>query len=229
MELVYVPGGIFQRSSTYGGDRQLVHDVTLDSFWIDRTEVTNGQYARCVAAGVCSPPYQSSSARRESYYGDSQYDDYPVIWVSWNDAATYCGWVGGRLSSEAEWEYAARGPDGRIYPWGNDPPNDTLLNYEQFQGDTVPVGSYPDGASWVGAMDMAGNVWEWVNDWFASDYYASSPSHNPQGPETGDEKVLRGGSWYPTGVHVRATDRLPRTPDVRSINIGFRCVVELGN
>jgi formylglycine-generating enzyme required for sulfatase activity len=111
-----------------------------------------------VADGECGPPSKSGSRTRDNYYDNSQFDDYPVIWVDWHDAVTYCQWVGGRLPTEAEWEYAARGPDGHIYPWGNDPPDDGLVNYNQNVGNTTEVGSYPDGASWVGALDMAGNV-----------------------------------------------------------------------
>ena len=230
MEMVYVPGGTFQMGTTEGYDtEQPVHAVTLDSFWIDRTEVTNAQYASCVTGGTCSPPSESGSDTRDSYYGDSQYGDYPVVWVSWYDADAYCRWVGGRLPTEAEWEYAARGPDGNVYPWGNDPPGDTLLNYNINVGDTTEVGSYPDGASWVGATDMAGNVWEWVNDWYADDYYAISPAENPIGPDTGDLKVLRGGSWSGLEESVRAAFRSNFRPVNRVDGVGFRCVVEPGS
>jgi formylglycine-generating enzyme required for sulfatase activity len=231
MEMVYVPGGTFKMGSTEGASNaQPVHTVTLDSFWIDQTEVTNSQYTRCVAGGTCSPPSESGSYARDSYYGDSEFDDYPVIWVNWNDANEYCVWAGGQLPTEAEWEYAARGLDGHIYPWGDNLPNDTLLNYNGDVGDTTQVGSYPTGASWVGAMDMAGNVWEWVNDWYGSDYYASPPSQNPQGPEMGSSKVLRGGSWLNVEEYVRAAYRYGYTrPDFRFDSYGFRCVVEPGN
>jgi formylglycine-generating enzyme required for sulfatase activity len=224
MVMFYVPGGTFQMG---GADEQPVHSVTLDGFWIDQTEVTNAQYARCVAAGMCRSPSPLSSPTRDSYYGDSQYDDYPVIWVSWDDAAPYCLWAGGRLPTEAEWEYAARGPDGHVYPWGNDPPNYALANYGFNVGDTTKVGSYPDGESWVGALDMAGNVWEWVNDWFGS--YPSEPQVNPTGPASREYRVLRGGSWYGSGEHVRAAGRDYSLPDNRFGGVGFRCVVEPGS
>jgi formylglycine-generating enzyme required for sulfatase activity len=255
MEMVYVPGGSFQMGSTDAEiDAQVKkcdegpgsgncsrtpyenqspqHLVTLDSFWMDRTEVTNAQYARCVADGNCSPPSESGSWTRDSYYGDSQFDDYPVLYVSWYGADTYCRWAGGRLPTEAEWEYAARGPDGMIYPWGNDAPNNTLLNYDHgLSGDTTEVGAYPTGASWVGAVDMAGNVREWVNDWYDSDYYASSPLHNPQGPGTGDRKVRRGAGWSTDDYqNVRATKRAYAEPDSRGdVSVGFRCVAEPGS
>jgi formylglycine-generating enzyme required for sulfatase activity len=230
MEMVYVPGGTFEMGSTDGdSDEQPVHSVTLDSFWIDRTEVTNAQYARCVANGICSPRSKSSSPTRDSYYGDSQYDAYPVIYVNWSDATTYCEWAGGRLPTEAQWEYAARGPDGHIYPWGDNLPDDTLVNYNFYVGDTTEVGSYPDGVSWVGALDMAGNVWEWVNDWYDGEYYASSPPKNPRGPGAGDWRMVRGGSWHDDEENVRAAYRLIVHPDDRTGNNGFRCVVEPGN
>jgi len=226
MEMVYVSGGTFDMGSTEGNDdEQPVHAVTLDSFFMDRTEVTNSQYARCVAGGTCGPPSQPGSYTRDGYYGDSQFDDYPVIWVNWNDADTYCRWAGGRLPTEAEWEYAARGLDGYVYPWGNDIPNDTLANYSDNVGDTTEVGSYPDGASWVGAMDMAGNVWEWVNDWYADGYYAISPAENPTGPDTGDYRVLRGGTWDLNPDEVRSAHRVGVYPIDGYDIIGFRCVV----
>jgi formylglycine-generating enzyme required for sulfatase activity len=225
MVMVYVPGGTFQMGSPVGdSDEQPVHTVTLDSFWIDRTEVTNDQYERCAADGTCIRASQSSSSTRDSYYGDSQYNDYPAIRLDWNDAKTYCEWIGGRLPTEAEWEYAARGPEGHIYPWGNDPPDGTLANYGGRVGDTTKVGSYPDGESWVGALDMAGNVWEWVNDWYAGNYYAASQSKNPTGPSAGVLKVIRGGSWYYI-PDIRPANRVPEGTYVREVNIGFRCAV----
>jgi formylglycine-generating enzyme required for sulfatase activity len=204
-----------------------VHAVTLDSFWIDRTEVTNAQYARCVTDGTCRFPSNSGSSTRENYYGDSQFNDYPVIWVNWYDAGTYCQWAGGRLPTEAEWEYAARGPDGHVYPWGNEAPNDTLLNYSRNVDDTTQVGSYPEGASWVGAMDIAGSVWELVADWYGE--YPSEAQTNPKGPETGVQKVLRGGSLLSHAHYVRAARRVDAHLFNRNADVGFRCVVELGD
>jgi len=230
MTVLYVPAGTFQMG-TEASDPAVEdnetpqHPVTLDGFWIDRTEVTNAQYAGCVAAGACNPPYQSSSATRESYYDDSQYADYPVIRVTWDDAAAYCAWAGGRLPSEAEWEYAARGPEALVYPWGNDPLDEALLNYNKKVGDTTPVGSYAEGASWVGALDMAGNVAEWVNDWYAADYYAVSPAENPTGPDTGDLKAMRGGSWFNPSYLMRSAWRSRIGPDIPDPSVGFRCVV----
>jgi len=215
MVMVYVPGGTFQMGSTEGNaDEQPVHPVTLDGFWIDQTKVTNAQYARCVEEGECNIPPQLGS------------DEYPVVDVSWNDATTYCGWAGGQLPTEAEWEYAARGPDGHIYPWGNDPPDDTLLNYNGNVGNYTKVGSYPKGQSWVGAMDMAGNVLEWVNDWYAS--YPSGPQVNPAGPASGQDRVLRGSYFYVVEEIVRAARRDHEPPDYHHFLIGFRCAVGPG-
>jgi formylglycine-generating enzyme required for sulfatase activity len=249
MEMVYVPGGTFEMGSTEGfDDEQPVHAVTLDSFWIDKTEVTNDQFERFVQA----TDYRTDAEKEGigEVYSDGSWSevdgadwqhpngpetsisgrmDHPVVQVTWNDATTFCQWAGGRLPTEAEWEYAARGPDGHIYPWGNDAPDDTLLNYNEDVGDITQVGSYPSGASWVGAMDMVGNVWEWVADWYDGDYYASSPSQNPKGPETRDEMVVRGGGWSISGAGVRAASRYHPLPDDRVDALGFRCVVEPGD
>jgi len=224
MTLLYVPAGEFTMGNDVNADEQPIHKVTLDAFWIDQTEVTNKQYAACVSAGKCVAPSNTNSATHSSYYGDSQFDNYPVIYVDWNKAKTYCEWAGRRLPTEAEWEKAARGTDGRTYPWGNDSPSNSLLNYNNAVGDTTAVGKYPSGKSIYGALDMAGNVWEWVNDWYGETYYQSSPSSNPLGPDTGQYRVLRGGAWNLNEVNVRSADRGNVTPDVIGGDVvGFRC------
>jgi formylglycine-generating enzyme required for sulfatase activity/predicted Ser/Thr protein kinase len=225
-EMVFVPAGEFLMGSSdadkdAGSDEKPQHTVYLDAFWIDKYEVTNAQYKQCVGAGRCQQPSTTSSSTRSSYYGDSKYDNYPVIGVSWRDAILFCEWAGKRLPTEAEWEKAARGAAGRIYPWG-DRYDISKVNADGKVGDTTAVGSYPAGASPYGAMDMAGNVWEWVADWYDAKYYASSPKDNPTGP-SGSARVLRGGAWDSYQYFVRAADRNSIYPDYRLINVGFRC------
>ncbi|MFL7791151.1 MAG: SUMF1/EgtB/PvdO family nonheme iron enzyme [Anaerolineae bacterium] len=230
MVMVYVPAGKFQMGSAEGSaDEQSVHAVALDGFWIDRTEVTNGRYQQCVAARACELPKKSTSYTHESYYGNSAYYNYPVLHVDWYQAAAYCEWAGARLPTEAEWEYAARGPDGYIYPWGDSALDCTRANYwgEEYGcvGDTSAAGSYPVGANWVGALDMAGNVWEWTADWYGE--YPSEWQENPAGPLFGGLRVLRGGSWSFDQDYARCSLRYWGFPSHSADDIGFRCVSPL--
>jgi len=257
MEMVYVPGGEFQMGSsdaevdvalgmcnTYYSDcerawfevEQPVHTVELDSFWIDRTELTNGQYQQCVEAGACDPPRDTGSDTRSAYYGDSAYDDYPVVNVDWHQADAYCTWVGGRLPTEAEWEYAARGPEGRRFPWG-DEYDGTKLNscdvnckydwaeevFDDGYADTAPVGSYPSGASWCGAFDLAGNVWEWMADRFGE--YSFERQINPTGPTSGTSRTLRGDAADGTRSVSRSAARHGMAANRAYQYTGFRCVI----
>jgi len=229
--MVFVPAGEFIMGSPEGegdDDEHPQRTVYLDAFYIGKYEVTNAEYKECVDAGACDPPSLNSSNTRDSYYGNPEYDNYPVIYVSWYDAQAYCDWKGVRLPTEAEWEKAARGTDGREYPWGNEAPDETKLNYDQNIGDTTEVGSYPDGASPYGAMDMAGNVYEWVADWYDPDYYRKAPDRNPQGPDSGDSRVLRGGSWYHYQYVARCAYRNGYGPVARLNHLGFRVVASPG-
>ena len=203
-----------------------LHTVTLDAYYIDKYEVTNARYKACVAAGGCTVPGSVDSSKRSPYYGTSTYADYPVLNVDWFQANAFCAWAGKRLPTEAEWEKAARGSsDTRKYPWGNSAPDCTKTNYDSCVGDTSRVGSYPSGASPYGVMDMAGNVDEWVQDWYDSSYYSVSPSNNPQGPETGTYRVLRGGSWGYYDSYVRSAVRNDGIPVFWFFDFfGFRCV-----
>jgi formylglycine-generating enzyme required for sulfatase activity len=236
MVMVYVPGGRFNMGSDQThpdteDDEVPRHLVALSSFWIDQTEVTNAQFARCVAAGACTPPHSPALAIHEGYYQDPEYARYPVINVDWQQGQSYCDWAGGQLPTEAQWEYAARGPDERLYPWGDRPPDETLLNYAGIVNNTTPVGSYAAGASWVGALDMAGNVWEWTADWYR--LYDPDPQVNPRGPDQGIGHVLRGGSWSDGAPFARSANRYVvreayaeyGKPRSYGFGVGFRCVV----
>ena len=245
MPMVSIPAGAFQMGRT---DQQLtwntqqewcdssctvdlwaseqpVHTVTLDTYWIDQYEVSNVQYAACEAAGVCQSPLEGRSLSRDNYYATDAFADYPVVYVSWQDARNYCAWAGGRLPTEAEWEKAARGTSGGLYPWGDTLPNESLANYGKFVADTSRVGKYPAGVSEYEVFDLAGNVWEWVSDYWDANYYQSSPSTNPTGPETGTNRIIRGGAFHNTGGDIRSALRLEYPPEEQRYFIGFRCVV----
>lgn len=193
------------------------HTVDLDDFWMMQTEVTNAEYGRCVTAAACTPPTNPR-------WNDAGYANYPVMQVNWNQANQYAAWAGGRLPTEAEWEKAARSTDARIYPWGEQAISDQLLNYNFVKGDTMPVGSYPAGAGPYGTLDMAGNVEEWVADWYGDTYYASAPPQNPLGPDSGIFRVVRGGSFNSKRVDVRTTARGKAVPNSRLPGVGFRVV-----
>ena len=245
MLMVYVPEGEFLMGSVeeddpdVSDDKKPQHPVYLDTFWIDRTEVTNAMFAQFLneESNQSEGGADWLDARDEDerlvqsgseWQPVSGYGEHPVVDVTWYGAQAYCRWAGRRLPSEAEWEKAARGTDGRTYPWGEGIDCTRANFYKNYEsgscvGDTKPVSSYPDGASPYGALDMAGNVWEWVADWYDDDYYNSSSSENPAGPASGQYRVLRGGSWYDSAARVRTANRGRFWPDGAWADYGFRC------
>ena len=218
--LVYVPSGEFIMGLGYGDAP--TKTVTLDSYWIQQTEVTDKMYTQCVMSGNCSAPVQELGAPP---YSAAQYGDYPIVGVTWNAANTYCQWIGGQLPTEAQWEKAARGTSGNKYPWGNNSPDCDLANLKTCGGHTNPVNDYPGGKSAYGLLDMAGNVFEWVNDYYDPNYYASAPLSNPTGPATGNDRVIRGSSFETDLTQVSSAIRHPSPQDYHNYDLGFRCVV----
>ena len=218
MEIAYVPAGEFTMGNDNGEQNEKpAHTVYLETYWIDLNEVTNRQYVMCMQAGFCNEP-------PEGYYNYPSLAEYPIVHVSWEDANDYCTWAGGNLPTEAEWEKAARSTDQRLYPWGNEGFNCNVLNYENCLGNMSTVRGYELGRSPYGAYDMAGNVWEWVTDWYGENYYVDSPLTNPSGPAEGNVRVIRGGAWDDVNYHVRTTYRSWRDPLEPGSKVGFRCV-----
>ena len=218
-EIVWVPPGEFYMGSEDGERRERpVHRVVLDGYWIYKLPVSVGQYRLfCADTGRAlrhAPPWGWK-------------EEHPVINVSWEYAAAYASWAGAALPSEAEWEKAARGPDRRTFPWGDEWDRSKCCNSVEHRRPSVsPVGNYPEGASPYGALDMAGNVWEWTSDWYEETYYSFSPENNPTGPFFGTHRVVRGGSWGNDTVHdYRTTTRVVCEPVVRGGSIGFRCTL----
>jgi formylglycine-generating enzyme required for sulfatase activity len=201
--MALVPAGCFMMGSSEGeSDERPVHQVCFEvPFWIDVYEVSNRGYGSA---------------------GNWSADDQPRDSLSKAQAAAYCEGRGARLPSEAEWEYAARGPDGLTYPWGDDFAADDVVFADNDPGGPAPAGSRPAGVSWIGAYDLSGNVWEWVSDWYA--LYPASPQVNPQGPDSGPREILRGGSWVYSAFDARASQRFGVDPGYRNMDAGFRCV-----
>ena len=214
--LVYVPEGKFTMGSANGSsNEQPTHIVDLKAYWIDQTEVTNAMYTLCVQDEKCKRP------RDPNHFSDLNYANHPVVYVSWEDATTYCSWAGRRLPTEAEWEKAARGTDQRVYPWGNNTPDHNLLNYEGSIGDTTIVKKYPEGVSPYGAYDMAGHVWEWVSS--ISKPYPYNTFDGREDLNASDARIVRGGSWEITGNIVSSTSRNESYPLYAYSDYGFRC------
>lgn len=240
---VFVPAGTFRMGgldNNAQSDEQPARTVTLDAFWLDKVEVTNGMYDLCVKAGACDAPSKIQSATRERYFGNPDFNNYPVIYVNWLNASKYCTWAGRRLPTEAEWEYAARGGDYRTYPWGDEAPSKELANFNYLFKDTTQVGMFANSLSPFGALDMAGNVWEWTADFYSATYYSNNENNNPGGPASagvnGPRRSIRGGSFVDSEKDLRLANRgyaLAPNPDAdpksnsyageTGPNIGFRC------
>ncbi|MBI5945648.1 MAG: SUMF1/EgtB/PvdO family nonheme iron enzyme [Chloroflexi bacterium] len=243
MPQVYIPDGTFRMGgldSDAKTDEIPAHNVTLKGFWMDKLEVTNGMFTLCMKAGVCEPPQYFKSGTRDSYFNNAEFNDYPVVYVTWAQAAAYCTWAGRRLPTEAEWERSARGDDFRTYPWGDERPDSSRGNFNYFVGDTTRAGDFPAGASPFGVLDLAGNVAEWVNDYFDSNYYAQGVTMNPPGPGERSQyfnRVVRGGTYQDAFIDIRLANRasvLGSNLDAADVNskeylgevspkIGFRC------
>ena len=213
--MVYVPEGEFTMGQPAMGRDTLdtVHPVILDSFWIDQMEVTIGQFAAL-----------SGQAKHGPYRAER---DHPMEQISWIEAQAFCESRGAHLPTEVEWEYAARGPDSLTYPWGNGFISDNVVWNQNSSRQTAEVGSQAAGASWVGALDLSGNVWEWVADWYAEAYYATLPDSvvNPTGPGSGEFRGMRGGSGPSDDPDdLRAARRSNWNPTYWASDVGFRCV-----
>jgi len=241
-EMVLIPAGEFpmgSKESEGDKDEHPQHTVYLPAYYIDKYEVTNAQYYQFwLADGGEKSKHAPASYGNAYSIGDwpevaKTKPNYPVVGVSWFDAQAYCEWAKKRLPTEAEWEKAARGADSRTWPWGNDfneNINDKNKHSNRWDGDDgydntiAPVGSYPTGVSTYGVYDMAGNVWEWVADWYDKDYYSHSAKNNPKGPDKGKLRIVRGGSWRNREYTQKCANRYYCYPDIWGNTLGFRCV-----
>lgn len=232
--MVFIPGGEFSRGRSHAlpddglkwfpellQDDRPVRTIQVDPFYLDAHEVTIGAYAVFVRATGRQPPYNWPKGQPPAGK-----ENYPVTAVTWDEASAYCAWAGKRLPTEAEWERAARGSaEGQKYPWGDREPTKEDARFNTIEGP-APVGQYKP--NYFGLYDMAGNVWEWVHDWYEKDYYATAPGKNPQGPASGMYRVLRGGSWADVAKYLTVAYRSWARPGERSPNIGFRCAKSFG-
>ena len=223
--MVLIPAGEFTMGSDKGDDdEQPIHKVFIDSFYIDKFEVTNGRFAKFVEAIQSEPPWGFADKETPVVRPDQ-----PVRWVNWMDAIGYCLWSGKRLPTEAEWEKAARGPDARLYPWGNDPPTAAHAVFGLKEGsDTVSaIGNRDKGKSPYGVHDLAGNLYEWTTDWYDEEFYSKNPAINPKGPLEGTAKVQRGGSYINGAYRLRSSFRTKGDPTEHDPNVGFRCAQDV--
>ncbi|GJL68792.1 MAG: hypothetical protein NPIRA06_14270 [Nitrospirales bacterium] len=232
VEMMTIPAGPFIRGSASGEgrlDEQPRRKIYLNAFDIDIYEVSNAHYMKFLDETLHKPPMNVFADR--PFNEEEDIGELPVVQVTWHDAVDYCFWAGKRLPTEAEWEKAARGNDGRLYPWGDQAPTRQQANFEKDWEEKktfVEVTALPEGQSPYGLRNLAGNVREWVQDWYGSEYYASAPDKNPKGPETGILKVLRGGSWKSFDTDLRATSRSKGGFALKTHGIGFRCARDIG-
>lgn len=210
----YVPGGNYKI-----GQADTYRKVILTGFWINQTPVTNAMYRACESAGVCPTPIRKEI---NPHYYESKYDNHPAVYITWYYANKYCTWVGASLPTEAQWEVAA-GAGKLLYPWGSDYPTAQLANVDNHSSGTREVGSYPNGASLFGVLDMGSNVREWVNDWYGWSFSRNTTIPNAQGPDSGEKKVLKGASWHDPGRFSLVSNRLAHVPGSPGDNRGFRC------
>ena len=211
------PGDLLNHDRHALGPENPAHHVHVDAFYIDTHEVTNADYQEFVkATGAKKPAF----ADNPDFNGAKQ----PVVGISWKEAVKFCKWKGKRLPTEAEWEKASRGKRRIDYPWGNEPPDGSKVNFNEELNKTAPVGSYEDGKSDYGVYDLSGNVSEWIHDWHLAEYYLFSPKENPPGFEKGQYKVIRGGNWRNNAHDVNMVYRNATLPSVRNKTVGFRCV-----
>ena len=234
---VLIPAGEFLMGTSLsnrdgGRDEYPQRRVSLDAFYMDVYEVTNGRYLAFIAGTGHRVP-EHPRDKTLTLWKDSAvpdvFKDHPVVNVDWDDAVAYCTWAGKRLPTEAEWERAARGTSGRRFPWGEAEPTRVVANYlNQWRNGAAlePVGSHPQGASPEGVQDLEGNVWEWVADWYDPGYYEKGPTRNPHGPSGGTRKVIRGSGWESEAPVLRAAHRVSSDPRNRNNTLGFRCAMD---
>jgi formylglycine-generating enzyme required for sulfatase activity len=222
--MVLIPAGSFLMGSSTGqADEAPEHEVSLDAYYLDAFEVSNIMYRACVESGACTQGNKPDSFTYQGYRDNPSYDNYPVVGVTWDQAEAYCRWAGKRLPTEAEWEYAASGPENLIWPWGNT--FDANLSAASAP-DVQPVDSYPGAVSPFGVYNMAGNVGEWVADVYNEAYYANSPASNPLSTGDGAERIFRGGSFAnPDGAFYTTSRRYKNGRTFNDVDIGFRCAM----